>query len=946
LRFSAVDALGDVAPMTPPAVDIARHSVSSNSDLSRMYFSHVLAGLIGDPAGLEYWTLVDTDDDPMTGGGHMALKALGFPSGPCLFGGIELVARAGDFGGEFEEPQAQIWRYDAGSDSFLPLMDAGLGASRARMLATLDDLDGGLSVPTFDIVTVQFDPIALMLSTPFRVYAAANRLAGEIDYLPDDSQNCTLPLVSLTAPVYPLCQVIPGRAPPGGVALVEATGLVPNQIAKVFLGDEFVGMGPIDETGRVAVAFDVPADSPEGNRLVTVGVMTTALTADCALEVVSSEELVIACPKDAEIPCGDSTDPGETGRATAFTKLCEDGVVEVNHVDAEVPGECPLVRSIRRVWYASDDCGNSDSCLQTINLRDTDDPTPVGGCPSEDITVECGDEVPSFDPGFVDSCDGDLDFHAISTIGLGECPPIWRTISRSKSATDECGNVGSCGQLVYIRDTTPPSLACPTLLQVQCTSPFGFRVDDLYLATSASDACSDVTITDDRSGSHYPPTCGGPPNRVTFTAIDDCGHESTCTTDVAVVGPMCCPVRMDGELALLPGNLDLRQETSGPVTTKARFDIWNQNEVRFSGTERCVTCWDQELLSRYDAPNHFRLPSLHTDKGRARIDGVTGGSCDPAGVPSALLGVSVKELTYDGLSRVPMRAGSTLVGTGTESATIRYDASGGSEELSDADAAMLVLPAGLAVEGEARVPRLPATGVSGIRGSASEKGSVLFWPVVEVKWDASGRLIQDTLLSLVNDVGEDVRVLLYFVQGDPPFGEVCNPVCPRIAGRCPPGCLVERGHEGWNHVDVEFTVTANQPVHWSALSGEPANLSPWTILDPGDPPGRPDTDPRNQYGRMLRGFVVGWAVNGSGREVNWNHLAGTATVAHYADGTAWDYNSWNLQCVSDVALGEECDAVPGRLGLNGKEYDALPDRLLYDFYAVGSAALSHPSARR
>jgi len=69
-------------------------------------------------------------------------------------------------------------------------------------------------------------------------------------------------------------------------------------------------------------------------------------------------------------------------------------------------------------------------------------------------------------------------------------------------------------------------------------------------------------------------------------------------------------------------------ETEGPVTTKASFSIWNQNEVKFSGTHRCITCWDQTLLRDYDIPNHFLRDNLQTDKGKARIDGLASQLCD------------------------------------------------------------------------------------------------------------------------------------------------------------------------------------------------------------------------------------------------------------------------------------------------------------------------------
>ena len=134
-----------------------------------------------------------------------------------------------------------------------------------------------------------------------------------------------------------------------------------------------------------------------------------------------------------------------------------------------------------------------------------------------------------------------------------------------------------------------------------------------------------------------------------------------------------CAVFADTDLTLHPVLVDLRQESIGPISTKARFDIWNQNEVRFSGTERCITCWDQTLLSQYGAPNHFLITNLHTDKGKTRIDGVSSIRCSSS-VNAAMLGVASRQVTFFCAAGTGFdQAGRTLVGQGEEAAAILYD---------------------------------------------------------------------------------------------------------------------------------------------------------------------------------------------------------------------------------------------------------------------------------
>ena len=55
------------------------------------------------------------------------------------------------------------------------------------------------------------------------------------------------------------------------------------------------------------------------------------------------------------------------------------------------------------------------------------------------------------------------------------------------------------------------------------------------------------------------------------------------------------------------------------------------------------------------------------------------------------------------------------------------------------------------------------------RPAAGEKGSLVIFSKVEIRWDASGNVIQDTFLDLTNDYPDDVLVQMYFVNGDAPI---------------------------------------------------------------------------------------------------------------------------------------------------------------------------------
>ncbi len=244
------------------------------------------------------------------------------------------------------------------------------------------------------------------------------------------------------------------------------------------------------------------------------------------------------------------------------------------------------------------------------------------------------------------------------------------------------------------------------------------------------------------------------------------------------------------------------------------------------------------------------------------------------------------------------------------------------------------------------------------RVSASKKGSLLIFSKVELKWDATGRLTQDTFLDLTNDYTRDVLVQLYFINGDAPLDAVEDPLGTFV---------IERWHPGWNWVDCQIMLTRNEPTYWSVLTGMNSHggvCQPFTVLDPGDPPGRPDLD-GPPGSRVLRGFVYAWAVDEQGREIRWNHLKGDAVLVNYKDTAAWEYQAWSLQalrgasdelpgkrtdrCVisgvecdtaADCPLVERCSGSAGDLQADGNEYDIAFDKLLLDFYATGSDAFS------
>lgn len=667
-------------------------------------------------------------------------------------------------------------------------------------------------------------------------------------------------------------------------------------------------------------------------------------------------DLAVGCVN----PCTDEIDPVPTGGCPAamitvecdqpvpafdppFTDNC-DTMLEFVAISTPAPGNCPQEGSISRSKTAIDNCDNSASCAQVVNIVDTTPPV-VGNCP-EEVTYECSDPFPGFNPTFTDNCDTMLMPTGDCVVVAGDCPQE-NTTTCSLGATDDCGNLAGCTTVFHKVDTTPPVVTCQAVVVARCNSDGGVPVNEVWVPDGqAIDNCDEsVPVSDNRpTEGVYPVSCDGPGTFITFTAEDDCGNVGTCVTEVRVTGGMCCPTITDTDLKLLATDLDLRQDTDGPTTTKARFDVWNQNEVRFSGTERCITCWDETLISNYGPiANHLILQNLQTDKGKARIQNEASTVC-PESSDSALLGVAIREYQFLGDPNVSMRSAVTLVGMGEQEARIQYDPPSDTEEAFGGDSGFTISDIVDGNQQAADNPRSPSFnagaiaggGVSPNRASTTAKGSLIIWPVIEVKWDAYGTLIQDTFISVLNDFPADVEVQFYQVNGDAPL----DPVFDEDTDD-----LIERAHPGWNNSDYKIRLTDDESTYWSVATGWPKGVSPLSVLDPGNPNGRPDPDPSNPGGRVIRGFLLAWAVNVDGEEIRWNHLKGHAVGVRYDQGTTFDYSPWSFAVVSGVPQGAQSDGDAGSLRLDGSEYDYAPETLLFDFFAAGSQAMSHPDIR-
>ena len=169
-------------------------------------------------------------------------------------------------------------------------------------------------------------------------------------------------------------------------------------------------------------------------------------SASCAqtIRVTDSTPPDISCPADADVDCTASTDPSSLGSATA-TDDCS-GVADISYADAvDQPDPACASLTIRRTWTATDGCGNSSTCEQTITV--TDSTPPDIACPADVVQAAGGACCVTVDLGIAtgsDDCSGvTITNDAPAEFCVGDTLVTW-------TATDGCGNSSSCTQTVSI----------------------------------------------------------------------------------------------------------------------------------------------------------------------------------------------------------------------------------------------------------------------------------------------------------------------------------------------------------------------------------------------------------------------------------------------------------------------------------------------------------------
>lgn len=260
---------------------------------------------------------------------------------------------------------------------------------------------------------------------------------------------------------------------------------------------------------------------------------------------------VINCPADITVECDQSTDPSATGTATATGDNCAaDNELTITFSDVSTQGAtgCEQYQyMITRTWTASDPCGNTAVCTQTIMVEDSTPPTIT--CPAN-MTLECDEDTSIANTGIPtvnDNCASALEvvttLSEVSTQGTIGCAKYEYTITRTWTSTDVCGNNSTCSQVIRVDDTQGPAITCPANQTLACDTdplPIANTINEfMAIGGTVGDNCSNLTeltisVNDNPTNQSMLNFCPGTSvaDRTltrTYTITDACGNSSTCT---------------------------------------------------------------------------------------------------------------------------------------------------------------------------------------------------------------------------------------------------------------------------------------------------------------------------------------------------------------------------------------------------------------------------------
>jgi len=310
---------------------------------------------------------------------------------------------------------------------------------------------------------------------------------------------------------------------------------------------------------------------------------------------------ITVCPANELVECSSADNATQLenwlDEAMAMDN-CDTDVTITNDI-WNTTSDCGNTNTTTYIFTATDDAGNATTCLADFEITDTTipvintdpDDTVVecdgsgnnaqllawlqnnGGLTNADVTEDCGaitwsNNFESITFTANDPCDDEVGYYEVNFI-----------------ATDECGNPSAPVTIQFIiQDSTDPVLSVPNDITLECSDPTNPVTIANWLAeASATDICSDVTVTNDDPGVFVAACAETGVTTYTFTATDDCGNLVTETATVTIV---------DTEAPIITTEaMDMVVECDGSGNT-GQLSTWLTDNASMMAVDSCSATAD------------------------------------------------------------------------------------------------------------------------------------------------------------------------------------------------------------------------------------------------------------------------------------------------------------------------------------------------------------------
>lgn len=237
------------------------------------------------------------------------------------------------------------------------------------------------------------------------------------------------------------------------------------------------------------------------------------------------------------------------------TDDCTNSTLVNNFNLSSVLGECEADEDI--IFLAEDECGNAVEC--STNLRVVNDIIPNMVCPV-DLHLECGDMnnlnlVDTWLNSVIATDQNSMplpvnsDYNAMDFSFL-ECGDM---LTVSFAIEDACLRTNTCSAVIFLEDTTAPSIDCPQPIDISSTYPDYLNSITTWIGEGqSSDNCTDVILTNNFDANAIGSLCAIDFLEVNFIAADECGNQAECSSVVNIVKNdpiILCPPELTIECA-------------------------------------------------------------------------------------------------------------------------------------------------------------------------------------------------------------------------------------------------------------------------------------------------------------------------------------------------------------------------------------------------------------